>query len=133
MGYRKEVPKKINCSNFIVMFDYIDMNNEMTAVMAICGKRSRSSYLIPLSNAYMFADSISGEPTDHLLITVRTIAESLNLGNDRYIYRELADAVVDALPELIQMPPPPTKDLMKEARKHEAVVKVNGETLIDGR
>lgn len=133
MGYKKQVPGKINGSNFIILFDYTKINNEMTAVMAICGKRSRSSYLIPLANAYMFANSISGEPTDHLLLTVKAIANSLNLGNDKFIYHELAGAIVDALPELIEMPPPPTEDVMKAAQKQGAVIKVNGETLIDGR
>jgi len=127
-------PQSIRGSNFIILFRHVDVGGEKTPVMAICGKNSRSSYLIPLANAYQFADSITGEPTDHLMVTVQAIMTRLSLGDDRFIAYELASAIVDGLPELVGMPPAPMdtlKDIERKAERQEAVITLNGQTVLD--
>lgn len=133
-NYRKNVPRAKDYSSFVVIFSYADINGNSVPVMALCGKRSKSSYLIPLDNAHQFADSISGEPTDYLMMAAFTIARVLNLGTDRFIVHEICDAIVDNLPDLIEMPPAPQitqKQLLAKAEQQGLVIKSGGRTLLD--
>ena len=128
------VPSPIKGSNFIIMFTHSEINGREQPVMAICGKRMRSSYFIPLDNAYLYADSVLGEPTDALMQLVVSIREVLALGEDRYITSELMTAIVDALPELIEMPPPATethKEMMAKVEASGLKVMIDGESIID--
>ena len=130
----KEIPSPKDYSSFVIIFGYAEIEGEQEAIMAVCGKKSRRSYYIPLKNAYQFADSISGEPTDHLLVTAITIGSALVIGEDKYIVKEIADAVVDNLPELIEMPPPKEltqKEVLAKAERQGLVVQLGGETIID--
>jgi len=134
MAYRKDVPTARDFSNFVIIFGYATIENDEQSIMAICSKKTKRSYYIPVANAFQFADSITGEPTDHLIITVATICKVLDLGTDKYIAYELSSAIVDCLPELVEMPPKvvdPQKRLVAEAERHGLVVKLNNETLID--
>jgi len=134
MSLRKEIPTPKDFSAFVVIFGYAEIGEDKTPIMALCGKKSKRSYYIPLANAHQFADSITGEPTDHLLVTAITIGRAINIGEDKYIVREIADAVVDNLPELIEMPPAPQltqKEVMAMAEKQGLVLKLGGKTIID--
>ncbi len=128
------VPSPIKGSNFIIMFTHSEINGREQPVMAICGKRARSSYFVPMDNAYLYADSISGEPTDALMKLVVNACEALDLGNDKYIIYELMSAIVDALPELLSMPPASTethKEMMAKVEASGLKVMIDGESIID--
>lgn len=131
---RKQIPSPKNYRNFKIIFSHVSLNGEdPSPVMAICGVKLRSSYIIPLTNAYHFADSISGGPSGELIEMSQGIAQRIGLSDDRFTTKRIMDAIVDNLPELIEMPPKPTtaKDMMKKVEQHGLKVQVNGETLVD--
>lgn len=132
----KEVPSAKHYAGFIILFDYTQVDNEDIPVMAICNPKNRTSYLIPLPNAYLYANSQTGEPTAYLVESVKRICEALNLHGDRTMLYKMAGAVVDNLPDLIEMPPKPSmtkKQVEKRLEDSGAVMRVNGETLLDAR
>lgn len=133
-NFKKNVPTAHDYSSFVVIFGYAEINANNTPIMALCGKRSRRSYYIPLDNAHQFADSISGEPTDYLMMAAVTIASVLGLGADKFIIKEICDAIVDSLPDLLQMPPAPQmtqKELIAKAEQQGLIIKSGERTLLD--
>lgn len=129
-----DIPNSIHGSNFVIMFTHSVIEGNEMPVMAICGKRLKSSYFIPLENAYLYADSITGEPTDELMKLIVRITEALGLGDDRFIAHELAGKIVDALPELLTMPPKTTDSAAETRKKLEDVglkVDIDGINVLD--
>lgn len=104
--------------------------------MAIGGKRfdRKTAWVIPLSAAYLYADSTSGAPTEYLVETSRKIANLLGIEGSRGTVFKIASAIVDALPMLIQMPPredPTAKQVERAIEQSGLRVRVNGNTVLD--
>lgn len=131
IAQKKEVPTAKDYSTFVIIFSYMEINGENVPVMAICGKKSKRSYIIPLANAYQFADSITGEPTDYLVLTAKTVGEALNIGVDKHICYEICSAIVDNLPDLVEMPPAQQRSMMDLAKRDGVIIGLNGETMLD--
>jgi hypothetical protein len=72
------------------------------------------AYVIPQCNAYWYADSKTGEPTPDLVTAAKSAAEHLGFFPDKWTCFAIAEAIVDALPDLIAMPDLPPKDLEKK-------------------
>ena len=132
--YRKNVPSSKSYNDFVVFYQYVEIEGEKQPVMVLGAPKYKSAYIIPLANAYLYADSISGEPTDHLMVTAITIARALRLGDEKFTTHRIMSAIVDNLPDLISMPPAPQmteKDVMDKAEREGLVMKLNGNTVID--
>jgi hypothetical protein len=90
----------------------VDENDEAQPCM--CVYRSHASrlmaasnsgvYVIPQNTAYLYADSKSGAPTPYLVQDTLAIAQHLGFFPDKNTCFRIADAIVDALPDLIRMP-----------------------------
>ena len=95
--------KTYNYNEFNIFFQYI--NDEPS--MVIGGNKSgcRRAWVIPLSSAWQYADSETGSPTAHLINSSIMIGELLCIGVDKSLVYKIASAIVDALPDLIKMPP----------------------------
>lgn len=131
----KQVPSNRGYQQFLIIFSYVSLNgDEPSPVMAICGKASRSSYIIPLANAYYYANSMTGNPSKELLADLEGIANRLELSTDKFMLSKIAEAIIDNLPDLIKMPPkapPSMRQLEEKAEKQGLVVKMGGKTLLD--
>lgn len=125
-------PQMKRYNGFNVLFDYVGQDDE--PCMALGNPINRSSYIIPLDSAYKYADSKTGEPTGYLVTASMQIAKALGLFPDKATCFRIAEAVVDNLPDLIEMPPKAVltaKQMEKEIEKAGLVVNMNGEKLID--
>ncbi len=94
----------------------------------------RSAWVIPLSSAYMYADSESGEPSDYLVGKAAEIAHHLGLGVTRDTVFKICSVIVDNLPELIRMPPWAglhQRDIEQAAERQGLKIKLNGQELLD--
>ncbi len=132
--YKKQLPSSKKYGDFVIFYQYAEIEGNQTACMVIGCPRRRSAYMIPEKNAHLYADSITGEPTDKLIQLAITIADAIGLGADRYNTYRIASAVVDNLPDLIEMPPAPMltqKDIEQKAERQGLVVKQGEQTLID--
>jgi hypothetical protein len=69
------------------------------------------AYVIPQRNAYWYADSKTGAPTNDLVLAAKSAAEHLGFFPDKWTCFSIAEAIVDALPDLIAMPDLPSKAL----------------------
>ncbi len=134
MTYKKDIPASKNYNDFVVFFQYVEIDKNMEPVMVVGAPRYKSAYIIPLNVAYKYADSVTGEPTDYLVQAALTIGETLRLGVDKLTVYRICSAIVDNLPDLVSMPPHSgisQKQLMKEAEQSGLVVKLDGEKIID--
>lgn len=94
----------------------------------------RSAWVIPLSCAWMYADSETGEPSEYLIGKAVEIADHLGLGVTRDTVFKISSAIVDNLPDLIRMPPWAgigLDDIAREAERHQLKIALNGEELLD--
>lgn len=79
-------------------------------VMAIARRtdfHKRGVVVVALSAAWQYADSKSGEPTDHCMTVAAAGAGKLGLEFNQSSIFKLADIIVDGLPELLKMKPKP--------------------------
>lgn len=127
-------PRMKEYAGFNVLFSYIDQDGEPTPCMALGNPSKRSSFIIPLGSAFKYADSESGEPTSFLALASVKIAESIGLYPDKSTCFRIASAVVDNLPDLIEMPPKPRMtqaDMKKKMEQAGLVVDLNGQRIVD--
>jgi hypothetical protein len=98
-------------------------------------KSKRSAFVIPLKMAYLYAESKSGEPSHYLMQRSFLIADHLGLDTEKSTIRNIVDAILDGIPDLIGMMPLDTSLTMKQieqkAEKHGLVAKLDGKTILD--
>lgn len=116
-----------NYADFVIFYKYVDGE----PAMVLGGKRfdRRKAYIIPLSCAWQYADAETGAPTDYLVALAVKIGDLLGLGADSKTAYRIGSAIVDALPDLIAMPPkqPMTeKEFQAKAATDELVVHSDG-------
>lgn len=123
---------------FTLFYTYVSATNKVDDTEpCMCLGRSgikRSAWVIPLSSAYMYADSQSGEPTEYLVGKACEIAHHLGMTADRSTVFKIASVIVDNLSDLIRMPPWAgigIDEIAKKAEAQQLKVKLNGETLLD--
>ncbi len=123
---------------FRLFFSYVSptTNVEDTEPCMCLGRAGikRSAWVIPLSAAWMYADSETGEPTEYLIGKAVQIAHHLQLGVTRDTIFKISSAIVDFLPDLIKMPPwagLELADIERAAERHQLKVALNGEELLD--
>ncbi len=71
---------------------------------------NRGSACITLPQAYLYADSKTGAPTQRLIEFSLGACRELGLEPSRMNVKAIADAIVDFLPDLVRMPPEPRQD-----------------------
>lgn len=87
--------------------------------MCLCPKRQssmyRGAYIICLSAAWKYAKN-DGYPTPELIPKCIEAARVMGMDTTKDTVRRIADAILDCLPELVKMPPEPTKKQMRTDR-----------------
>lgn len=124
-------------NTFRVFYQYIGVDrsrpDEPCMVLGSKGQR-RAAWVIPLSVAHIYANSATGAPTEYLVGATIKIAQALGLSPDKYVCRDIADAILDNLPELLAMPPAPEEDtkakIERAVERHGLNVSVNGEKVV---
>lgn len=69
--------------------------------------RNAGAFVLCLSSAYKYADSQTGAPTEYLIKQADVAAEVMGMLPTRDTLRSIASAIVDGLPDLVDMPPEP--------------------------
>lgn len=89
------------------------------------------AYVLALSAAFKYADSVSGGPTPYLIRQCAAAAVQLGfLATDTFAIRKIADVILDSLPDLVEMPPEPTGMTKGQAESvGEMLIKLDGETI----
>lgn len=98
-------------------------------------KEKRAAFVIPLKMAYLYAESKSGEPSHYLMQRAFLVAKHLGLDSEKSTIRNIVDAILDGIPDLVGMMPLDTTLTMKQieakAEKHGLVAKIDGKTILD--
>jgi hypothetical protein len=97
--------KTYSYGDFFLFFSYYKDEPVMGIANKTFKKERRRAWIIPLSNAWQYANSQSGEPSPYLVEQSIHIGHLLGLGNDSRTLYTIASAIVDALSDLIKMPP----------------------------
>jgi hypothetical protein len=96
-------------------------------------KSNSGVYVIPQNTAYLYAGSKSGAPTQYLIEDTLEIAKYLGFFPDKTTCFRIAEAIVDAIPDLIRMPDASVdlhnKLFAKEKLGLDLQVKLNGSVI----
>jgi hypothetical protein len=84
-------------------------------------------YAIALSSAWRYADSDTGMPTHYLIQQADVAAEVMGMLATTSTLRAIADAIVDGLPDLVEMPPEPAA--FNPLPKGEMKLNLGGQTI----
>lgn len=84
-------------------------------------------YAIPLESAWKYADSETGAPTLYLIQQADVAASVMRMLPTRDTIKAIADAIVDGLPDLVEMPPEPAS--FSDVPKGEMKLQVDGSTV----
>jgi hypothetical protein len=90
------------------------------------------AYTIPQRNAWAYADSKTGQPSEQLYRTAHRAAGDLGFDkNDKQAFFRVLDVICEGIPDLIDMPSeqPSALDLRRHLLGIEAAAKVNGQTI----
>lgn len=110
--------------------------NDEPAMILFPTRRSlggAGAYVIGLSAAFKYANSRTGAPTPYLVQQSMAAAKQLGFSaTDTFAGRRIAEAIVDSLPDLIDMPPEPPGINAKQAEViGEMLIKVDGQTVTE--
>lgn len=121
-------------------YQYIETDYDKEGEPCLCiGNNSRlaqkrRAWVIPLSEAHRYADSMSGGPTADLVETTIKISQMLHLAPSRQLYFKLVDIILDAIPELLRMPPRPPEDarakIENAVERQGLKINVDGESIV---
>ena len=124
-------------NNLRVFYSHIQLPDQEVEQPCMCIGRNglrKVAWVIPLTAAYLYADSKSGGPTPHLINSCFRMCEMFNMHPDKWTLNDLADLVLDNLPELLRMPCPEilsTEAMLKQAVEEQGLsIKVDGQDVI---
>jgi hypothetical protein len=142
LGSNEKCHSKRRYKDFLIFFEWFDNTTDtlgegeptmfITRANRFALSGNRSAVAIPMAQGYLHADSKTGGPTPHLLMFCVGGCKELGLEPSRMNIRHLADAIVDNLPDLLRMPPAPSKDKFKSRSNvpiGEAKVMLDGEVI----
>lgn len=110
--------------------------NEEPAMILFPARRSlpgAGAFVLCLSAAFRYADSVTGDPSPYLVQQSIAIARQLGFSpTDTFACRKIAETIVDSLPDLLGMPPEPQQFTEKQQQAiGEMLIKVDGETIAE--
>lgn len=116
----------------VVAYHWINEEPAMVVFPAL-PRQGAGAFVIPLDQAWAYADSQTGAPTPHLLEATTRAADVMCMDQDRSTLRAIADAIVDGLPDLIVMPPEPdwVARGIDKAVSAELTLKAGGQTVVE--
>lgn len=100
---------------------------------ALSGNRGCAT--IMLEQAYLYADSKRGEPTQRLIKFSSDACTAIGFEPSRMNIFAIASAIVDALPDLVSMPPAPNPDKFASRKAKpvgEVSLMVDGKRVVEG-
>jgi len=97
-------------------------------------KTRLGAYLIELKDAFHYADS-NGNPSRTLFDHAREACAAMGWDrNDKFAIFNVMTVILEGLPDLIKMPPPPAELERRESisqGKHELTLKLDGRTILE--
>ena len=98
-------------------------------------KEKRAAFVIPLKMAYLYAESKSGDPSHYLMQRSFLVAKHLGLDSEKSTIKNIVDAILDGIPDLVSMMPLDTtlsiKQIEQKAEQQGLIIKMDGQTVLD--
>jgi hypothetical protein len=114
----------------VVSFQWVNEEPAMV-LFAKTPKIKRGAYCICLSSAFKYVKS-DGYPEEYLIKQSVVAADIMGFEQSSFVCRQIADAILESIEDLVAMPPEPTGMNEKQSRViGEAIIKVNGETVTE--
>lgn len=83
---------------------YQNVNNADSLVIGSKNPKNKKAWVIPENSAWMYADSQTGQPTLYAIEAALKIRELFGLSGKDAVFK-IASAIVDAIPDLINLKP----------------------------
>lgn len=101
------------------------VNEEPAMVLFPKAKRTMTNgaYVLCLSAAYKYAN------VNYLVAQSFAAAKQLGFDDSKYAAHQIADIIIEGLPDLIEMPPMPTPAQKLDQSIGEMLIKVDGKTI----
>lgn len=109
-----------------------DYTNEPCMVLfPVRARMGAGAYVLPLHKAYTFATS-EGFASKTLVESATKAANVMAMDVTSMTVHNIADVILDNLPDLVQMPPMPKDwaNMVRQSRKGELTVKVGGDKVL---
>jgi hypothetical protein len=119
--------RKFRRGNLLAALHWLD--GEPAILLAAAG--SRSAYAIPLPVIHQYARADGYPEPEALARLAPAVADHLGLGLDRSTLYQVVEIVLDALPDLVAMPPAPPADQKPEAGSAGLVIKQGGRIVFE--
>ena len=110
--------------------------NDEAAMILFPARRSlpgAGAYVICLSAAFKYANSVTGEPTPFLIEASVVAAKQMGFSpTDTFACRKIAEVIVDSLPDLVSMPPEPQQFNERQTQAiGEMSIKMDGRVIAE--
>lgn len=103
--------------------------HEHRPTMFVWARGRRSSWAIQLEAAYKYVDANTGAPSRWLLDNIPRILDYTGMSNDHTTAFRVCSAIVDAIPDLLEMPPWEKYRRQLKAKVEELTLKVGGDEM----
>lgn len=108
------------------------LHDEPTLFIYPATRRRGGALAVPLASAWQWADSDGHPDLTHAIPTATDAARAMGLDPTPDTIRAIVDAVIDGLPDLVEMPPaPPSLDPLAGQALGDATIQVDGETIAE--
>ena len=118
-------------TNGEIVSSYQWMNGEPAMFLYRRGARVGAAFVLPLKNAYLWANNNGHPNLDHAIPSAETVAKVLGLSADRSSITRIIDVILDGLPDLVAMPPQRPIDTPKAPTVGEMAIKLDGQTIAE--
>ena len=108
MTNQQTIAKTIPCGDFKINLQYIDNDPAMVLSASRFINQRRRAWVIPIEACWKYVDDVDAPGSGHseyMVAASTKIAEMLGLGSDLKTRFRIAEAIVNNLEELINMPP----------------------------
>lgn len=108
------------------------LDDEPCLFLHPAGQQRGGAMAVPLSSAHLWAHSNGHPDLSHAIPAAVRGAKTMGLCVTHATIRHIVDAVVDGLPDLLDMPPAPASRTSEHAPVvGEASIQVDGETVLE--
>ncbi|MCK7581088.1 MAG: hypothetical protein MZV65_39330, partial [Chromatiales bacterium] len=94
-------------------------------------RRGAGALAVPLASAHQWAGADGYPALDHAIPTATRGAQMMGMFPDSWTVRRIVEAVVDGLPDLLEMPPEPPSLAKPAPSVGEMTIKIDGQTVAE--
>lgn len=112
--------------DIVISYQWVNQEPAMIIWPKIKRLATKGAYVIPIDSAYKYADM------DYLVEAAAKAAEFIGMDESRFTIHRIATAILDGLPDLLEMPPEPNGlNKLQNEQIGEAKIIVDGRTILD--